>query len=278
VGKMAPPKPRIIGIVAREGLRSAYDLALKTIKMLHSRGFTIFVVSPLKHEYAKAVDSTTDLKNRNLEAILTIGGDGTIIRVIRDLDCDIPVIGVAGGGRGIMAEVRATELPKAIERFYQGKYYLDHRMRLIASIDSKLLTPALNEVLLMRKSYTVTPTYTICIQKNVKLNQRMDGLMISSPTGSTGHSYALGGPVITEQLDVFLLTPICPITRLPSLVIPTLPVEILSNQPTIVVVDGQEVYHTKGSVLIKVKRHTRDAVFVRFSQRSLGQLTNLGFG
>ena len=274
---MAPPKTKTVGIVAREGLRTAYDLASKTIKILHSLGFTIFALSPLKHEYAKTVDCMTDLKNRNLEAILTIGGDGTIIRVIRDLDGDIPVMGVAGGGRGIMAEVHAAELPKAIERLSQGKYYLDHRKRLIASIDSKLLTPALNEVLLMRRSYTVTPTYTISIQKSARLNQRMDGLMISSPTGSTGHSYALGGPVITEQLDVFLLTPICPITRLPSLVLPTLPVEILSNQPTIVVVDGQEIYHTEGNTLIKVARHTHDAVFIRFSQRSLGQLTNLGF-
>ena len=105
----------------------------------------------------------------------------------------------------------------------------------------------------------------------------MDGIIISTPTGSTGHSYSVGGSVLYEELDVLLLTPMSSVNRMPSLIFPDEPIEIRNNFESKIVVDGQNIFEVKAEENINISRYEYDAVFVRFKTRGLRQLEKLGF-
>ena len=267
-----------IGIMVREGLGIAYETALKTVDTILSLGLTPITVSPLKHRLAESVSEAKELKRKHVDIVAVVGGDGTILKAVRELDGEVPILGIAAGGRGILCEVKPNRIDEALKRIKNGEYILDERIRLSTSIGSKKLAPALNEVFITRISFDKgTPSYTIIIDELLKLNQRMDGLIVSTPTGSTGHSYTLGAPVIFEHLDAFLLTPICPISRMPPMVVPSLKVEVISNQSTNVVVDGQKVYDVDAHTSILVQKYEKGAIFIRFGKSFFRQLVNLGF-
>ena len=104
----------------------------------------------------------------------------------------------------------------------------------------------------------------------------MDGIMISTPTGSTGHSYTLGAPIIAEDLDAILLTPVCATPSLHPIVLPPQEIVIESEQASVIVVDGQGVFKGEGKTPIRVDKCLENILFVRFSDKKLRQLSNLG--
>jgi NAD+ kinase len=105
----------------------------------------------------------------------------------------------------------------------------------------------------------------------------MDGVMISTPSGSTGHSLSIGGPVLHESLDVLIITPVAPVHRLPSIVVPDEIVEITCSHDCNIVMDAQVIKSASFGDLITIKKYKKQAVFVRLKKKGLRQMTKLGF-
>ena len=105
----------------------------------------------------------------------------------------------------------------------------------------------------------------------------MDGVIISTPSGSTGHSFSLGGPILHESLDVLIITPVAPVYRLESIVVPDEKIEIICSHDCNIVMDAQVVKSAGFEEPITIRKFKKHAVFVRLKKQGLRQMSKLGF-
>jgi NAD+ kinase len=236
--------------------------------------FDVFLIPPARHKGCKTLPSLSDLSARKQNIVLSLGGDGTLLTLVRGLKKQVPVLGLNLGGRGILNELEPMDLPIAVEKLKSGDYHLERRIRLRTRTDDRTLPDALNEVYFARPHHNVTPSFLLRFLGRA-MSSRMDGLIISTPTGSTGYSYSAGGPVVLESLEVFVLTPVLPINRIPPVVLPVQEITISSSSAFDVTIDGQQVFGAKEGDEIRVSLAPEPACFVRFSPQPFKQLSKL---
>lgn len=212
-----------------------------------------------------------------LDFAIAIGGDGTTIKAFRTLPSEVPVLCVnAGGTRGILSEISKDSINNIIKPLLNGEFFLDKRTRIIAQIGIDTTVPVLNDFVLMRSDLDKTPIFTLFMNDS-SLSQKMDGMIISTPTGSTGHALSNNGPIIHEHLDCILVTPIGSVNRLPSFVAPLNGIKVSVNHDTQLIMDGQMTRLIPKNHMISIKKYKDDALFIRFKTNDLRQLTKLGF-
>ena len=147
---------------------------------------------------------------------------------------------------------------------------------MVASCGGEEFPPALNEIYITRTNLTRTAEIKIKFQDDV-VKQKMDGAIVSTPSGSTGHSFSFGGPILHESLDVLIITPVAPVYRLASLVVPDEKVEITCSHDCSITMDAQVVRSVGYEEPITIKRYKKPAVFIRLKKRGLRQMSKLGF-
>ncbi len=270
-------KLRNVAVVSKVGSKESEDAArLVTKKFLNIKS-NVFTISPVKVEGAIGIESLEDLKRQKLDLAVTLGGDGTTLRVFRHLENNTPILTInVGGNRGILSEITIDQIDNAIDQILKGKFFLDKRTRVIASCNGKDFPPALNEIYISRTNMTKTSEIEIRFQ-NDTVKQKMDGVIIATPSGSTGHSFSLGGPILHESLDVLIITPVAPVYRLESIVVPDEKIEIISSHDCNIVMDAQVIKSAGYEETITIKKFKKPAVFVRLKKRGLRQMSKLGF-
>lgn len=169
----------------------------------------------VEHELGLKLDTFTALDD-TYDAIISIGGDGTILRAVAIIGrYNIPIIGVNTGRLGFLAMVQKNRLRQSIEALFNGDYTLSKRSLVIASANTKEdhlkdKNFALNEVSVSRMNTTSMIQIETRLDDELLTSYWADGLIVSTPTGSTGYSLSCGGPVISPQTDAFVITPIAP--------------------------------------------------------------------
>lgn len=151
------------------------------------------------------------------ECILVVGGDGTLLQVARDLiEKNIPLLGVNLGTLGYLAEVDNDNLEMALERLMEGNVAVEDRMMLEGCAYShrkKLLQDfALNDIVIARSGRLQIIDFNIYVNGEFLRSYSADGIIISTPTGSTGYSLSAGGPIVSPEASLILITPIAPHT------------------------------------------------------------------
>lgn len=246
-------------------------------KLLMDKNIQVYPIPPfeisdfptLQYKFGPTLEKT--------DLIISIGGDGTTLRAFRFYPSNVPVFSInVGGTRGILSEIKIDAIVDSINRIITGKFFYDERIRIQVSYLDKLFPPALNDVLFFRSNLTRTPNITIKYRGD-EITQRMDGLLISTPTGSTGHSISLGGPIVHEELDCLTINPIAPINKLPQLIVPLDEILVSSNSKLDLIVDGQDRFSIHPDQTISVKRFPKNARFIRLQKRGLRQIEKLGF-
>ena len=149
------------------------------------------------------------------DVVLSLGGDGTLLRSVEyAAPLQIPVLGVNLGNLGYLTEVEKTEFQGALDRVLQGDYQLDERLMLKGELlrtGSVLKTIyALNDIYFYRDMTSRIINVIIYIDNQRLGRTRADGIIVNTPTGSTGYALAAGGPIIDPKTDAFCITPICP--------------------------------------------------------------------
>lgn len=267
-----------IGLISKEGETVAKNFAKQAAKILIGHGVGVVSFPDLHMKGVQHVSRVKELGKSNIDLLMTFSGDGTILRLLRLLNSTTPCLCVNVGGRGILAEIKPDQIQKAIAKIMKGEFSVEQRLRILPSVNGHKLPPALNEVLLIRKSFAKAPTFTIDFGKGAVFSQRMDGLMITTPTGSTGHSYSYGSPFAEGSLEVFLLTPLGPILRFPRIILPPTKIKVTANYALQLVIDGQDTLGVEAGVTTSFVRHEKSAAFVRFdSTGPYRQLKNMGF-
>jgi NAD+ kinase len=266
-----------VAVVSKVGSKESEDAAKKVAKKLLAKKSQVFTISPVEVEGAKKVSDLEELKDTKLDLTITFGGDGTTLRTFRYLENEVPNLAInVGGNRGILSEITMPEIDTAINQILSDNIFLDKRIRVVASCNGQDFPPALNEIFINRQNLTKTSLFEIRFQ-NDTVTQKMDGVIISTPSGSTGHSYSLGGPILHESLDVFIITPVAPVNKLPSLVVPDEKIEILSSHDSNIIMDAQVIKPARYDDVITIRKYKKQAVFVRIKKRGLRQMSKLGF-
>jgi len=187
----------------------------------------------LEAEIGRKLDYPTYLPIADLsgdaEMLIVLGGDGTLLSVARTIGTrEVPILGVNLGGLGFLTEVALEEMYPALERILQGDYRIDRRMMLKARIyrDEQCIAEqsVFNDVVFNKSALARISALEVNVDGTYLTTFQSDGLIVSTPTGSTAYSLSAGGPIIYPSLHSILLTPICPHT--------------LTNRPIILPVDS----------------------------------------
>ena len=257
-----------IGIVARTDRKDVLALARKLVAHLEAKKMTIFL-EPELAESIKQSALATPLGKMRPEMLITIGGDGTILRTCLGIPKpEPPILAVDIGVRGFLTEVKPNKAIRAIDNCLRGKFKLEPCVKLASQVEGKRLPDALNEVLISPDAPVKLLYAKIWMDKIPVAECIADAVMVASQVGSTGYSLTAGGPVLDPRMDAFVLTPICPLAVFHPMVFPassTLTIEVSKPQKTFVVVDGQHrvALETENPCLTISKSEHR-TTFIRF--------------
>jgi len=145
------------------------------------------------------------------EAVVAVGGDGTLLRAAQTaVEKDIPLLGVNIGHIGFLVESELSRLGEACERLSKDDYTLEPRMMLEVKLPDGNVKTALNDVVVSRGGYARLIAINASVGSELIGRYVADGLIVSTPTGSTGYSLSAGGPIVCPEVACILLTPICP--------------------------------------------------------------------
>lgn len=151
------------------------------------------------------------------DAVIVLGGDGTMLRAARDfVEEEIPLLGVNLGSLGYLAEVEKANIEKALEKLIKGEYFIEERMMLEGNIirngQSVVHTVALNDIAVSKSLPYRAINFDVYVNGQFLKSYCADGVIVSTPTGSTGYNLSAGGPVVEPCADLLVLNPICPHT------------------------------------------------------------------
>ena len=264
-----------LGVIGHQGYDGLPDVLSGLAELTPRLGVRLMLEEGLAGAGpAEALSSPDDV-----DAMLTLGGDGTLLRAARFLDGRaVPIIGVNLGRLGFLTCCPAEEMPSALERFVAGDYQAEPRMALRACVDDesgheRAHWHALNDVVLHKGGFARVVPFRIAANGEPVAAYSADGVILSTPTGSTAYSLSAGGAVVVPTLETILVTPISAhaLAIRPLVLAPNAEVTVQANdavEDLWVTVDGQEgTTFTPGERLI-VRRAAHQVIIVRFAGQS----------
>jgi NAD+ kinase len=258
-----------VGIVANSSKVSARALVQKAARLIHRNGRVAVCDTGTAQLAQLTIKSAPDVAalTRQVDMLLVFGGDGTMLRVAREMrGAPTPILGINIGGLGFLTDVSSARLAQALRHVWDGQFTLESRALLEATGQCgqrPIRVCALNDVVISRAIVSRLIELEVSVDGEILTCYRCDGLIVSSATGSTAYSLAAGGAIVSPNAEVFTLTPICPHTLSNRSVIVSLDsaiaVRVLSDKPeTILSADGQsESALTAGDVItVRRSRHS----------------------
>jgi NAD+ kinase len=266
---------KTVGLVVKQDRAEAITVARALAHLLHTEKRTA-ITEP---EVAVAIGAEP-LERHHLAAkadlIVVLGGDGTLLGVARLVaGRSTPILGVNLGGLGFLTEVTTKEAKDALERILKGKYEVDPRIMLEASVERGSQPEkhdetfqALNDIVISKGPLGRMLQLEVLAGHQPFCSYRADGLIISTPTGSTAYSLSAGGPIVYPTLNAILLAPICPhtLSNRPVVLPDSFEVEVRVKTPdhdTTFIVDGQESAQLGPTDSIRIKRGPYQVSLIR---------------
>lgn len=205
-------------------------LTKKLIASIDKKKYRVLLTRPQAAKLKMPALATIEQDFEKAAFIVSIGGDGTMLRCARMFSqLGLPILGINLGRRGFLTEIKISEFKKSLAMLFKGKYGIDSRMMLDIEVKRGSRTIAsslaLNDMVIGKNGIARIIRLNAFVGGKMMTSYAGDGLIISTPTGSTGHNLAANGPIMDPALSVFVLTAICPLS--------------ITNRP--VVVDGDEV-------------------------------------
>jgi len=257
---------RKVGIWCNRNKEQALRAAERLIGALHRHGIEAGADDTLYFRLAHA-DAQEGLDGSDL--IITLGGDGTLLSGIDEaMRLNAPMLGVNLGHMGFLTEIEPVQIEDTVDRLARGDYWEEPRMLLQAEGHPLF---GLNDVSITR-SQTSTRILTMTVYLNGRLIQHFsgDGLIIATPTGSTGYSMSAGGPLVTPGVDLMVLTPICAHTpHAKPMIVPAgsrIEVELEDQCEAVLAMDGRTLGILPTGGRATIYRAEKPARFIRLSE------------
>jgi NAD+ kinase len=268
-----------IGIIAKKNKPEAVSIARSLVEWLQPKKIEVYIEEemgrllftsgpslraglPLSDAYINSVERS-DIPD-HVEMVIVLGGDGTLLSVARLVGVhEVPILGVNLGGLGFLTEITLEELYRVLERVIQGDFITDERVVLNAAVIRRGERMAefivLNDAVINKGALARIIDLETTINEEYLTTFKSDGLIISTPTGSTAYNLSAGGPIVYPSLHCIIITPICPhtLTNRP-IVIPD-DVEIRAilqtkQQEVILTLDGQQGFSLEFEDMVEIKK------------------------
>lgn len=226
------------------------------------------------------------------QCIIVLGGDGTLIHAARDyVDAGIPLLGVNLGTLGYLTSLEKDEVYKGLDCLMAGQFTVEPRMMLYGSVykhgQATISDLALNDIIVTRSGFSRLVETKLYINDMVVDNYAGDGVIVSTPTGSTGYNLSAGGPIVQPQSELMIITPICPHSLTARSIVvsanDTVRIEIgrrrkSQQEEALVTYDGQTVVDLESSDSIEIRRASAQVQLVKVSSRSFYEILRSKIG
>lgn len=267
-----------LGIVAKTDRREAGTVVPALLEWCLARG-----LHPVcdKETAALCPDSTAVTVRKpdlpaQVDLLVVLGGDGTLLSIARLVgDLGVPILGVNLGGLGFLTALTVDELFPALEAYLGDGLVIEERMMLAATVSRQgerlAEYVALNDMVITKSAMSRIIRLEVAVDEQLATSYRADGLIISTPTGSTAYCLSAGGPIVFPTMDAMVLTPICShtLTNRP-IVLPAsqrIEVTLLSDQDVMLTADGQVGFALKQFDAVEIRRATPRIRLLRFPQK-----------
>ena len=223
---------------------------------------TVTILNVLKEKNIHSEIHTTDDFKENITFALVLGGDGTILKTARFYaKYEVPILGINLGRLGFLSQAKPTQVNEAINLILQGNFKIEDRM-MLSALDGKM--NALNDIVIKGNGFSRTSRLYVHINENIVCDYLADGIIISTPTGSTAYTLSAGGPILFPTLNAMVIVPICPHTmNARPIVIPScevINVTSSQNKPLLKIsADGQNTLNLEPNQAIEVRKSEYDA-------------------
>ncbi len=208
---------------------------------------------------------------KNCDVIITFGGDGTVLKVVREQKKQVPIVGVNCGKIGFLTEISKEDLEKSLDDLINGRYQIVERA--VVKIETENIElNALNEIVLSSSITSEVSTFRVKIDGVNAVSTKGDGIMLSTPTGSTAYSLSCNGPLIAPNVNAFIINAICPypVRTAPLVINDNCVVEIESDSKNLkLIVDGKNIEEFNSKNAKVLLRKTKNNVkFIKFENDS----------
>lgn len=207
--------------------------------------------------------------NNKSDIIVTVGGDGTILRALEKIDK--PIFAINSGGMGFLAEVESKYAQESLQRLVEKKYNIEERAKLKVIVDGKRLPDAANEVTVQTAQIAKIMYLQVFVEGELLETFGADGIIIATPTGSTSYALSAGGPILDPSVDAMVITPLAPfkLSARPWVVplnkkigIKLLP----KTKKSKIVIDGESPQNVTLESEIIITKSEKKARFIRFGE------------
>ncbi len=277
-----------IGIIAKQNKPEAVTISRQLIEWLKPKGVEVY----LEEGLGKAVNlhKTFPVQNTvkreeipaQVELIIVLGGDGTLLSVARLVGHhQVPILGVNLGGLGFLTEITLDELYQVLERILQGDFTADERVVLNTAVirRGERLTEfmVLNDAVINKGALARIIDLETTINGEYLTTFKSDGLIISTPTGSTAYNLSAGGPIVYPSLHCIIITPICPhtLTNRPIMIPDDVVVRAVlksKQQEVVLTLDGQQGFILEFEDVVEVKKAQGKILLIKSPYRHYFEL------
>ena len=256
------------GLVCKPGVPKSVSLAKDIFQFLKESGGDVFVEEHLG-DVVGAKGYTLKEINKHAEIVVTIGGDGTILYALQEIDK--PVFSINSGGMGFLAEVESKYAISGLKKVIAGGYTVEERAKLKIMVDGKRLPDATNEVTVQTSQIAKMLHLQLFVENDLIETMGADGVIIATPTGSTSYALSVGGPLMDPAVNAMIIAPLAPfkLSARPW-IIPlekTVKVKLLpKSKESKIVIDGQFSKPAMVETDICITGSEKKARFIRFGE------------
>ncbi len=252
-------KLEVAGFILKPNSPEIKELFEEVRDKFNTRGIDVLLA---KKSAEMISDNGIDFEDmcQKSDFLVSLGGDGTLLSLVRrSYKWHKPVLGINAGNLGFLADIVISEIDTFLDKLVQGEYRIDERMMMEGYIvrgDTEESFCAFNDVVITRPTISKMVNIEAYIDNELFNIYRGDGLILSTPTGSTAYNLAAGGPVVYPLTDAFILTPICAhsLTQRPLLMPADFEIGISSPNDTVVaMIDGQDAYEMHPGDILRVR-------------------------
>ncbi|MDR7314094.1 NAD(+)/NADH kinase [Brevibacillus nitrificans] len=254
-----------IGIIANKGKPEARIVARELLYLLEDRGAEVFLDEHIASDLGRAeLGTTVEGIGKQADLVCVLGGDGTLLGIARQLaGRSLPILGINLGTLGFLSEAEPENLQHAVDNLLLGKYDIEERTMLEATLVRKEVSlgtyTAMNDIGIAKGSFCRIIQCAVYLDNAYVATFSGDGVIVSTPTGSTAYSLSAGGPIVAPNVDMLLLTPVAPhsLTARPMVLSGNEVIRIevdAVHQEMGLSIDGQFGYRLEGGDQIFIKK------------------------